>query len=46
MENEEIAKKIQELLEKWVIRPRTSSFGSPIVLVPKKDGTWRMCVDF
>ena len=34
------------MLEKWVIRPSTSPCGSPIVLVPKKDGTWRMCMDF
>jgi hypothetical protein len=46
MENAEIKKQIQELLDKWVIMPSTSPCGSPIVLVPKKDGTWRMCVDF
>jgi hypothetical protein len=46
MENVEIKKQIQELLEKWVIVPSSSPCGSPIVLVPKKDGTWRMCVDF
>ena len=46
MESAEIKKKIQELLDKWIIMPSSSSCGSPIVLVPKKDGTWRMCVDF
>ena len=46
MENAEIQKQIQELLEKGVIMPSTSPCGSPIVLVPKKDGTWCMCVYF
>jgi hypothetical protein len=46
MENAEIKKQIQELLDKGVIVPSSSPCGSPIVLVPKKYGTWRMCVDF
>jgi hypothetical protein len=46
MENAEIKKQIQELLDKGVIVPISSPCGSPIVLVPKKDGTWHMCVDF
>ena len=46
MERMEIKKKIQEFLNKCIIRPSTSPCGSPIVLVPKKDGTWRMCVEF
>ena len=46
MESTEIKKKIQELLNKGTIRPSSSPCGSPIVLVPKKDGTWRMSVDF
>jgi hypothetical protein len=46
MENVQIKKQIQELLGKGVIMPNTSPCGSPIVLVPKKDGPWRMCVDF
>jgi hypothetical protein len=46
MENAEIKKQIQEFLDKEVIMPSTSPCGSPIVLVPNKDGTWCMCVDF
>jgi hypothetical protein len=46
MENAEIKKQIQELLDKGVIVPSSSPCGSPIVLVPNKYGTWCMCVDF
>lgn len=46
MENAEIKKQIQELFDKGVIIPITSPCRSPIFLVPKKDGTWSMCVDF
>ena len=46
IENEEIKKQVQELLDKGFICPSASPCGSPIILVPKKDGTWRMCVDF
>jgi hypothetical protein len=46
MENAEIEKQIREFLDKGVIVLSSSPCGSPIVLVPKKDGTWRMCVDF
>jgi hypothetical protein len=37
---------IQELLQKGHIRPSSSPCGSPIVLVQKKDGTWRLCIDY
>ena len=46
IEMEEIKKQVQELLNQGVIKPSTSPCGSPIVLVPKKDGTWRMCMDY
>eukprot|EP00253_Pinus_taeda_P029217 PITA_29217 len=46
LENAEIKKQVQELLEKGFIRPSTSPCGSPIILVRKKDGSWKMCIDY
>ncbi|GKD30590.1 reverse transcriptase [Tanacetum coccineum] len=37
---------VKELLDSRVIRPSHSPFSSPIVMVKKKDGTWRMCIDY
>ena len=46
IEMEEIKCQVQELLDQGVIRPSSSPCGSSIVLVPKKDGSWRMCMDY
>ena len=44
-ENEEIRKEIKELLDKGLIRESLTSGVVPIVLTPKKDGKWRMCIN-
>jgi hypothetical protein len=39
-------KQIAEMLAAGVISPSTSAFSSPIIMVRKKDLTWRSCVDY
>ena len=41
---EEIKKKIKELLEKGYIRPSSSPWGAPVLLVEKKDGSLRWII--
>jgi hypothetical protein len=42
----ELKEQLQELLDKGYIRSSASPCGEPIIFVPKKDGTKRMCVDY
>ncbi|KAK1664854.1 hypothetical protein QYE76_053013 [Lolium multiflorum] len=44
-ETKEIQKQVQALLDKGYIRISLSPCAVPVILVSKKDGTWRMCVD-
>src|SRR4051812_9636175 len=44
-ETKEIQQQVQALLDKGYIRVSLSPCAVPVILVPKKDGTWRMCVD-
>ena len=43
---EEIRKQVEDLLNRGLIRPSNSPFCSLVLLVQKKDGTFRMCIDY
>ncbi|KAD7479902.1 hypothetical protein E3N88_03038 [Mikania micrantha] len=46
VQKNEIEKQVQQLLDLGFLQPGTSPFSSPILLVRKKDQSWRMCVDY
>ena len=46
IEHEEVKKSIDELLAKGYIRRSFSPWDFPVLLVEKKDGAKRMCVDY
>ncbi|GJY15309.1 zinc finger, CCHC-type containing protein, partial [Tanacetum coccineum] len=45
-EMKELSKQLQELLEKGFIRSSSSPWGAPVLFVKKKDGSFRMCIDY
>ena len=45
-ESPELQDYIAENVEKGFIRPSKSNTGSPVLFVPKKDGSLRLCVDY
>nr|GEU51246.1 putative reverse transcriptase domain-containing protein [Tanacetum cinerariifolium] len=45
-EMKELAEQLQELSDKGFIRPRSSPWGALVLFVKKKDGSFRMCIDY
>ncbi|GJQ91826.1 putative nucleotidyltransferase, ribonuclease H [Tanacetum coccineum] len=45
-EMQELSDQLQELADRGFIRPSTSPWGAPVLFVKKKDGSFRMCIDY
>nr|GEY83524.1 putative reverse transcriptase domain-containing protein [Tanacetum cinerariifolium] len=45
-EMKELSDQLQELFEKVFIRPSSSPWGASVLFVKKKDGSFRMCIDY
>ncbi|GJS53782.1 putative reverse transcriptase domain-containing protein [Tanacetum coccineum] len=43
---EELSGQLKELQDKGFIRPSSSPWGAPVLFVKKKDGSFRMCIDY
>ncbi|GJZ68791.1 putative reverse transcriptase domain-containing protein [Tanacetum coccineum] len=42
----ELSEQLKELYDKGFIRPSSSPWGAPVLFVKKKDGSFRMCIDY
>ncbi|GKG25575.1 hypothetical protein Tco_0398721, partial [Tanacetum coccineum] len=42
----ELSEQLQELSDKGFIRPSSSLWGAPVLFVKKKDGSFKMCIDY
>jgi hypothetical protein len=42
----ELKIQLQELLNKGFVHPSNSPWGAPVLFVKKKDGTFRLCIDY
>ena len=45
-EQDELEEQVKSFLAQGFIHPSQSPYGAPVLFVPKKDGRWRMCIDY
>ena len=45
-ELQELKMQLKELLDLGLIRPSVSPWGAPVILIRKKDGSWRIFIDY
>ncbi|GKD04087.1 putative reverse transcriptase domain-containing protein [Tanacetum coccineum] len=43
---QELSDQLQELADRGFIRPSTLPWGAPVLFVKKKDGSFRLCIDY
>ena len=46
VELKELKTKLQELLDKGFIRPSMTPWGALVLLIKKKDGSMRLCINY